>query len=83
MKRFVAVAVALVSLAAGGSAVAQEPPQDQLPHAAYTFRDDVVESTLLRPELDQLYGLHHPPTTTLIKIRDTFVPEMLKSTESL
>ena len=83
MRMFVVVTVALVGLAVGATAAAQEPPENQLPHAAYTFLDDLVETILLRPELDQLYGLHHPPTTSLIRIRDTFVPEMLKSTESL
>lgn len=49
----------------------------------YDFDDDTVEGDLVRPDgemVDTRRGAKH---SSLIKIRDNFIPEMLKSVESL
>ena len=49
----------------------------------YDFDDDVVEGTLVKPEGDYLQSRQRGAQSSLIKIRDNFVPEMLKSAEDL
>lgn len=49
----------------------------------YDFEDDVVEGTLVKPEGDYLQARKKGKQSSLIKIRDNFVPEMLKSAEEL
>lgn len=49
----------------------------------YDFEDDVVEGTLVKPEGDYLQSRQRGKQSSLIKIRDNFVPEMLKSAEDL
>ena len=49
----------------------------------YDFDDDVVEGTLVKPEGDYLQSRQRGTQSSLIKIRDNFVPEMLKSAEDL
>jgi hypothetical protein len=81
--RIIAVAVvALGVLFAAGPSAAQQPADD-LPYVNYRFDDDLVQTSLMRPDLDALYARGRRPTISLIKIRDTFVPELLKSGESL
>jgi hypothetical protein len=49
----------------------------------YDFDDDVVEGDLVRPDgeyVDSRRGAKH---STLIKIRQHFIPEMLKSAEDI
>lgn len=49
----------------------------------YDFDDDTVEGDMVRPDgelVDTRRGSKH---SSLIKIRDNFIPEMLKSVESL
>lgn len=49
----------------------------------YDFEDDVVEGSLVKPEGDYLQSRQRGKQSSLIKIRDNFVPEMLKSAEDL
>ena len=49
----------------------------------YDFDDDVVEGDLVRPDgefVDSRRGAKH---SSLIKIRENFIPEMLKSAEDI
>jgi hypothetical protein len=49
----------------------------------YDFDDDTVEGDLVRPDgelVDSRRGAKH---SSLIKIRENFIPEMLKSVEAL
>ena len=61
-----------------GTAAAQEGGSTE-----YTFTDDLVEGDLMRPDGDMALVRGHRETISLIRIRDTFVPEMLKSVENL
>ena len=65
-------------MGAAGTAAAQD-----LPSTEYTFTDDLVEGDLMRPDGDMAMVRGHRETISLIRIRDTFVPEMLKSVENL
>jgi hypothetical protein len=78
--RKVMMALVLVAGILGVEAVAAA--QD-LPSTEYTFTDDLVEGDLMRPDGDMALVRGRRQTISLIRIRDTFVPEMLKSVENL
>jgi hypothetical protein len=77
-KVMMAVALAVGILGIEGVAAAQDLPQTQ-----YTFTDDLVEGDLMRPDGDMALVRGRRQVISLIRIRDTFVPEMLKSVENL
>ena len=77
-KVVMAVALAVGVLGMEGVASAQDLPQTQ-----YTFTDDLVEGDLMRPDGDMSLVRGRRQVISLIRIRDTFVPEMLKSVENL
>jgi hypothetical protein len=49
----------------------------------YRFDDEIVAGDLLRPDSAQVSVLKKPRTRSLVKIRDNFVPHMLKSVEDI
>ncbi len=49
----------------------------------YDFEGDDVEGALVRPDEANIQGEQHSKTSSLIKIRSDFVPELLKSVEDL
>lgn len=49
----------------------------------YDFEDDVVEGSFVRPEGDYLSARRRARHSSLIRIRENFVPEMLKSAEDI
>ncbi len=49
----------------------------------YDFEDDVVEGAFVRPEGEFLDARRAARHTSLIRIREHFVPEMLKSAEDI
>ena len=91
-KRWVS-ALAVVGLLAGaptlgwaqddGTVVDPETGEVFRKKTVYDFEDDVVEGTLVKPEGDYLQSRQRGKQSSLIKIRDNFVPEMLKSAEDL
>lgn len=85
MTRLLAVAAALGVLFAAGSVSAQpsDPSNGDRPYTEYFMDAERIEEQLLRPDLDALYAMRRPPTTSLIKIRTTFVPELVKAGENL
>ena len=72
-----AVAGALSLLPAGASA------QEVAAETTYDFEDDLVSGDLVRPDGEQLVVRRRGRRTSLITIREHFVPEMLKSVEDL
>jgi len=50
---------------------------------SYDFEDDVVEGELLKPEGDFVGSRPKPKQSSLIKIREDFVPEMVKSVNDI
>ena len=94
MKRWTtALLAAAFVMACAGLASAQEP----LPEAgggddpgvvykketSYDFEDDLVEGSLVKPDGALVGGELHGKTSSLIKIRADFIPEMIKSVEDL
>jgi hypothetical protein len=90
MSRKLMSMVAGLSLLAASSVVfAQAAPAgggDNTQYKAktvYDFDDDVVEGDLVRPDgefVDTRKGAKH---SSLIKIRENFIPEMIKSAENI
>ena len=86
-KRFVAmVAFAAVSVA-GTAAFAQATGAVQGAGATRTqefnFTDELVSGQLVRPDGESTRVRRRGPGISLIRIREHFVPEMLKSVENL
>jgi hypothetical protein len=73
LKILLALSATLFSL----SAFAQEQVKE------ITFEDDNVEGELLAPAGSEFEGIVEEDTTSLIKVREDFVDEMIKSTEGL
>ena len=69
-----AISVAMVSPAA-----AQEGDNT----TSYDFEDDLVQGDLVRPDGENLMVRRRGARESLIKIREHFIPELLKSVENL
>lgn len=77
---------ALAQEEAGGEDTVQDPANPAVVYkkeTVYDFEDDVVEGTFIRPEGEYLDARRAARHSSLIRIRDTFVPEMLKSAEDI
>ena len=49
----------------------------------YDFEGDDVTGNLIKPDGENITGETHGKTSSLIKIRSDFIPEMLESVEEL
>lgn len=92
MKKIVATAVMGAAMALGGSAMAQTPPAAAGAGGAQTgaqrtqefnFTDELVQGQLVRPDGETSRVRRRSAGISLIRIREHFVPEMLKSVENL
>jgi hypothetical protein len=63
--------------AAGGDSVSYKQK------TVYDFDDDVVEGDLVRPDGEFVDSRRAAKHSSLIKIRENFIPEMLKSAEDI
>lgn len=64
-----------------GTAAAQEAGGGNA--TSYDFEDDLVQGDLVRPDGENLMVRRRGARESLIKIREHFVPELLKSVENL
>lgn len=94
-----AVASALIGGSAlaqtrGATPIAAAAPSSTLKHdggqtvtykqrTSYDFDDDQVEGAVIRPDVDVITGRTKSTHESLVRLRATFQPEMLKSVESL
>ena len=69
-----------VGLVLTGSASAQEGGGDA---TTYDFDDDLVQGDLVRPDGELLNVRRRGRRASLIRVREHFIPEMLKSVENL
>ncbi len=87
MKKFVAMAVVGAAMALSGSAMAQAAAGAQQAGAQRTqefnFTDELVQGQLVRPDGETSRVRRRSAGISLIRIREHFVPEMLKSVENL
>jgi hypothetical protein len=72
-------------LAFGQAKPAGAPPPDvkYKQKTVYDFEDDIVEGDLVRPDGTYVDTRRRAKTSSLIKIRENFIPEMIKSVEDL
>jgi hypothetical protein len=73
----VAGSTAALAQAAGGAGA--QPTRTQ----EFSFTDELVSGQLVRPDGDSTRLRRRGPGISLIRIREHFVPEMLKSVENL
>jgi hypothetical protein len=74
-KLCVVLFVAILGITA--AAIAQEDT------TTYDFEDDLVKGDLVRPDGENLLVRRRGARESLIKIREHFIPELLKSVEDL
>lgn len=85
VSKLVSQTLVIASLVVGPSvwairAEAQEAPP---PETTYDFEDDLVTGDLVRPDGEQLIVRRRGRRSSLIQVREHFIPEMLKSVEDL
>ena len=88
MKRILFVltsATLLLGAVPAPSAFAQDAAGDvqYKQKTVYDFDDDVVEGDLVRPDGEFVEARSKAKHSSLIKIRENFIPEMLKSAEDI
>ena len=95
MKILHSLLAGLVALAFAAPAMAQDAPAEGTivdpnspgvvykKQAEYDFEDDVVEGSFVRPEGEYLDARRSARHSSLIRIRENFVPEMLRSAEDI
>jgi hypothetical protein len=76
--------IAMVSiLAAVAIPAVPAAAQDGDNTTSYDFEDDLVQGDLVRPDGENLMVRRRGARESLIRIREHFVPELLKSVENL
>jgi len=86
MKRFLVLAAFAGVTLIGSSAFAQAAPAQGAGAARtqeFNFTDELVQGQLVRPDGESTRVRRRGPGISLIRIREHFVPEMLKSVENL
>ena len=78
-KKIICFAVAVSFLFFAGIATAQEYAEK----TEYSFDDDVVTGDLVRPDGELTVVRKRGKERSLIRVRQHFIPEMLKSVENL
>jgi hypothetical protein len=76
------VVVSLLSVALVGVAAAQDNVTYKK-ETKYDFDDDMVEGDLVKPDGEMVGSTGKAKHSSLIKIRQNFIPEMLKSAEDI
>ena len=88
MRRVLAGLVAAFVLAVGGAAFAAEETVEKdgvlyKKKTSYDFEDDVVEGELVRPEGEFIDSKRKSKHSSLIRIREHFIPEMLRTVNDI
>jgi hypothetical protein len=84
MRKLIMLAVCGLSIhCLSGLAAAQEAGGGGGAATTYDFDDDLVQGDLVRPDGENLMVRRRGARESLIKIREHFVPELLKSVENL
>ena len=77
MRKLLFTAAIALSLSCVGSVSAQDDG------TTYDFEDDLVTGDLVRPDGELLSVRRRGRRASLIRVREHFIPEMLKSVENL
>ena len=85
MRRIVALLCGAMMLAVSGLAVAAEGDSGVIykKKTSYDFEDDLVEGELVRPEGEFIDTRKKSKHSSLIRIREHFIPEMLRSVNDI
>jgi hypothetical protein len=86
MTRKLLMGLAVFSLLGAGALVRPALAADDVTYkkeTKYDFDDDMVEGDLVRPEGEMIGSAGKAKHSSLIKIRQNFIPEMLKSAEDI
>lgn len=87
LRRIIAILVVGCFVFGTGLALAQEaapmPDVKYKKKTVYDFDDDLVEGELQRPDGEYIDTRRKAKHSSLIKIRENFIPEMLKSAEDI
>jgi len=86
MTRKMLLGLAMVALSMSGALVRPAMAADDVTYkkeTKYDFDDDMVEGDLVRPEGEMIGSAGKAKHSSLIKIRQNFIPEMLKSAEDI
>jgi hypothetical protein len=81
--RTILLALAMSSLTVPALAQEATEPAGEPAATEYNFDDDLVEGDLVRPDGEMLNVRRRGRRGSLIRIREHFIPEMLKSIEDL
>ena len=79
MKKIICIATMLVFVSMAWTVSAQEYADT----TEYSFEDDVVTGDLVRPDGEMTVVRKRGKERSLIRVRQHFIPEMLKSVENL
>jgi hypothetical protein len=85
-KRLLLIGFVMLAMAAPAAAQEAEPPPaggGDGNTTSYDFEDDLVQGDLVRPDGENLMVRRRGARESLIRIREHFVPELLKSVENL
>jgi hypothetical protein len=83
MKKLLVLFVSALALPMLVSGVSIAEAQDGGASTSYDFEDDLVQGDLVRPDGENLMVRRKGARESLIKIREHFIPELLKSVENL
>lgn len=85
VSKLVSQTLVIASLVVGPSvwAIRAEAQAAPPPETTYDFEDDLVTGDLVRPDGEQLIVRRRGRRSSLIQVREHFIPEMLKSVEDL
>ena len=79
MRKYIVMVILGASVFAAAPVFAQEGGDA----TTYDFEDDLVTGDLVRPDGEMLNVRRRGSRASLIRIREHFIPEMLKSVENL
>lgn len=79
MKKLLLTVMAVIAVGAFALPVAAQDDNT----TSYDFEDDLVQGDLVRPDGENLMVRRRGARESLIRIREHFIPELLKSVENL
>jgi hypothetical protein len=83
MKKFIVFSWLLIAMVGVAGPVAAQDEAAGGGETTYDFEDDLVQGDLVRPDGENLMVRRRGARESLIKIREHFVTELLKSVENL
>jgi hypothetical protein len=83
MKKLLVLPVTALGLTLLATAAPVHVHAQESGSTSYDFEDDLVQGDLVRPDGENLMVRRKGARESLIKIREHFIPELLKSVENL